>query len=279
MGWTGSFKTTFAVNYFYKNLMRGLNGVFITFEITKDIIYSHLISRHSVSDKFKGSPVPKSKIQRDRLSKEEESLLIGDIEPDFRSKAASFTVLDRQDFGGFSKEDIRNRLLTLPFLPDFIIFDYVQLGKYESLRGVSSQMNKNLVNYYVRAFAELSQDLDRKGHRISTLLLSQVKREAFDRVTESGEGYTQADSSDSSEIEKSAFYLLSVYVDSFLKDTNEAKIQLLKNRGGKDIPEPFLVSVNPEFSTIGASASGSLTSNMGDLLDPLIDDLSFDDWE
>ena len=56
---------------------------------------------------------------------------------------------------------------------------------------------------------------------------------------------------ESNELERSSSVILSVYADEAMRVSEEALVQLLKNRNGVTREEPFRVYVNPRFYVFG----------------------------
>lgn len=256
LGFVGSFKTTFAVNLLHRSICDGLNGVFITFEVDKKVLYAHLLSRHSLERQFRrDASFPKDSIQKCTLTPDQEKYLIDVIEPDLRGPGkGSFQLLDRADFPAFDKAGIRNRLRALPFKPDYIIFDYIQLTKFYG-DPILAKLRVNPINAFVRIFAEIGLDFDGTGHKAAIILLSQANREGWKAAVDAGGEYSLTALADANELERTSYYVVSSFVDPNLQQSDQAKFQLLKHRGGKIIQEPFLVSVLPAYAAMGEEAT------------------------
>ncbi|MCP6720448.1 MAG: hypothetical protein KJI72_03995 [Patescibacteria group bacterium] len=95
---------------------------------------------------------------------------------------------------------------------------------------------------------------------LTVFFLSQFSRAAYQSTKNQGESnkdkrskgeYDLTAFSEASEIEKAADICVSIYYDEEFKKTKEATMQLLKNRDGDTIEEPFKVIVKPERIYVG----------------------------
>lgn len=254
LGFVGSYKTTFAVNFLHGNIVfGGYNGVFITLEMPKEVLYQHLLSRHSFLDQFQQQcgPFDKSDIQKSLLSSDEYAFMKDVLQPDLRTnpKYGKFKFLERSDFASFDRAGIKARLMSLDFPVDFFIVDYIQRTKYGC--DVKLPSNMDPINYYVNTFAELSMDRDLNSEQGLCLLNSQSNREGWKRACLNEGNYDLGALSEANELERVSTYVGSSFTDDELSDSGSAKCQLLKNRLGSPIYQSFLVPVNPKYSAMG----------------------------
>jgi len=85
MGFVGSFKSTFGINFLYNNVVTlKYNIAFFTLEVPKELLILQFLSRHSYNAKFTSihQPVEAKKIQKANISPEEEDFLFGVVEKD-----------------------------------------------------------------------------------------------------------------------------------------------------------------------------------------------------
>lgn len=275
MGFVGALKTTFGINFLHGNVTKcGYNGVFITLEMPKKILFSHLISRHSFVDRFRGNggPINKEKVQKPHLLDAEEEKFVKEVQKDLKENPehGKFQFMELSDFRTFDKAGIRSRLMGLPFIPDFIIFDYIQLTKYTDF--AARFKNFDPINYFVRALAEICQDFN--GKKMAVLLLSQANREGWKRAVEADGCYDLAALSEANELERTSSYVLTSFIDDDLRVSRESKMQLLKHRMGDILPTPVLVSYEPEYAALGTATQVD-TGHTFNIIDSTISNLSF----
>lgn len=258
MGFTGSFKSTFGINFLYNNVVSlKYNVAFFTLEVPKELLVLQLLSRHSYNAKFTSihQPVEAKKIQKANLTKEEEDFLFDVVEKDLEENEdyGKYIFVDGADFETIDVPGIEARLAQEPFPVDALVVDYLQLFQYykppEGMpRGIS------VGDYFVRCFAELSKGCN--GRLLSTLLLAQVNREGYKRACENEGRYDLLALSEFRELERSASYVMSLFSDETLRESNEVKIMLLKNRFGTIMDDTVTAQVEPKYCVLGEDAVG-----------------------
>lgn len=271
---TGHMKTRTAVSLFYKNLVEcGQNGVFVSIEMPDEIIWSFILSRHSMHPKFAEycSPVSSISILDSELTEEEEEFIFDIVEKDLRYNPdyGKFDILDRVSFTSLSFSGIRMKLLSLAFDVDFLIVDYIQLFRYLD----SAKELKDPGNQYMDFFMELAIELN--GKPISVIVLSQISRQGYTRAkTRDGE-YELLDLAELNSIERDSAYIICLYVDENLKDSGELKVNMPKNRFGRTITGPIVTLTNPAFCVIGDEMDDASASVDSSVLMDMLGEQSF----
>lgn len=272
-GWTGSFKTTFALNLAHQNaVLNGYNTVFITSEVPKEILYLYLLCRHSFEAKFaQHGPIHRLETQKAVLSEEDEKFMREVVEPDLRENPdyGKVLILDETDFRSFTKSGIKAKLLSLDFDVDILVYDYIQLVKYLDEAHEYRWGKTDPVNYYVRIFTDLAMHLYGGRHQVLSLLLSQINRESWKKAKENNGEYDLTCLAEANELEKSAYYCIALYSDDDLKESGELKAQLLKHRGGETHESSVIVPLDSRYLAIGHGIEGfgeTSSSDMSSLL-------------
>lgn len=273
-GWTGSYKTTFALNLIHGNAVKhGYNGVFITSEVPKEILYLYLLCRHSYEPKFADhGPVHRMDTQKATLSPEDERFLREVVEPDLMNNPeyGKILILDETDFDSFTKSGIKSKLLGLDFDVDILLYDYIQLVKFmEEAREINRFMSVDPVNYYVRIFADLAMHLYGDRHKVVSIVLSQINREGWKKAVENEGEYDITALAEANELERSASYVIMLFSNEDLKEAGELKTQLLKHRGGETQESSVLIPLDSRYLAIGHGVEGfgeTESSDMSSLL-------------
>lgn len=273
-GWTGSFKTTFALNLAHQNaILNGYNTVFITSEVPKKLLYLWLLCRHSFEAKFAHhGPVHRLGTQKATLTEEEETFIEKEVEPDLLENPnyGKVLILDETDFRSFTRSGLKAKLLSLPFEVDILVYDYIQLVKYLEEARDFRWSNTDPINHYVRIFADLAMHLYGDRHQVLSLLLSQINREGWKKAKDNDGEYDLTALAEANELEKSAYYIVTLYSDEDLKDSGEVKAQLLKHRGGETHESSVIVPIDSRFLAVGHGiegfGDGSCRQDMSSLL-------------
>jgi replicative DNA helicase len=269
-GFTGHYKTMFAVNVAYINsYTQGYNIAYFTLETPKFVIHNQMLSRHSYHSQFNKYPfIPHDKIRKCTLTQDEMDYLYNVIQPDLYSTyiasdgkeytRGSVTFLDSTDFGTYSFEEITNVLEALDDKLsgglDAIIVDYAQLCKFEDGSTRLGDNDNKIINKYIAFFRNLALGFRSGSKQLSVVLLSQISRDAYTRAKKNKDtpGYYDLTClADANELERGANRVLTVYTSENMKLVNEAQVQLLKNRNGPTRSEPEKVFALPEAYNFG----------------------------
>ena len=84
LGFTGAFKTTWAINIAYNSAKNNKNTLYLSLEVTKENIYYDLLSRHSADSKF-NTHIEANSLKHKKLTDEQLSFLENKVYPDFNS--------------------------------------------------------------------------------------------------------------------------------------------------------------------------------------------------
>lgn len=296
-GFTGSFKTTWAVNMAVKNALLGKNIAYISLEITKEQLEYSILSLFSNDQRFSRmgySPLEHQKIRQNKLTEDEINFLCDVLEPEYRRVIEpNFHILDGSKFKAFSESEIIDALYQID---DEKPIDGIFVDHVGELAFKSPLYNGNnvgaIINKYVSFFGALTvtfRKKDNEKHSVSTVLLAQTNRSGFKEAAASFrklnminrpgkdnqqintqiEGYRLTALSDSNELERFSSIVMTVFANDDMKNSRQAYVQVLKTRYGSNIP-PTPVDIEPEVYKFG----GDATVNESELSVDLIDSLS-----
>lgn len=279
-GWTGSFKTTFAINIAYNNTYKlGYNVVYISLEVPKEDIIYNILSRHSFDTKFDKYPfVGHRRIRQLEISEEEEEYVFNDVLDDFMEEGkGELVILDETDFKSFTFPEIRKKLEEVDERIggiDGIIWDHANLFKFSETEKRLTQ--NDIINEYVSWIRQIGikwlKDEETGDYRqLTNIILAQANRQGWKKADKNGGRYDLTAIAEANELERSAYRVFSVYTSEDLKQSKECTVQILKNRSGPTMYEPLSVFADPEPYVIGDDMEGFddfiSTDSFGDIFD------------
>lgn len=282
-GFTGSFKTTWAVNMAVKNAMAGKNIAYISLEVTKEQLEYSILSLFSTDQRFSlsgYSELPHQKIRQNKLTQDEVDFLCDVLEPEYRRVIEpNLHILDESKFKTFSESEILDVLYKLddekPL--DAVFFDHAGLFAFKSPLYNAGNVGV-AINKYVSFIREISICFRKKNGEnrgLSSVLLAQTNRSGFKEAAKSfrqsgsgadikkksgnpivttATGYQLTALSDANELERCSSVVMSVFANDDMKYGKCVKVQLLKTRYGEPLP-PIDVHIEPEFYKFGGDAS------------------------
>lgn len=260
MGFTGHYKTTFAVNIAWKNVyLYGLNVAYMSFEVSRYDLLVSLLTRHSHSNYFAGvEGFFHQVIRTGRLDDKKRQYLFDTVAPDFfrwdpNSGRGKLYVLDSSDFASLDMDDMYTRMVeidkecqqTTGSGIDAFIWDHAQLFKYGTGKSASeATVLNNAINQLMR------HALNFRGRKTVQILLSQINREGWKRAVKNGGIYTLTALAEANETERASSVVMAIYADENLKVSNEANVQVLKNRFGQTL-DAISVFCDPKYCIFG----------------------------
>lgn len=271
LGFTGSFKTTWALNMAYNAISDGMNVLYLSLEVTKEKIFFSLLSRHSFDSKFK-IHLDNSKIKQKHLSEEEFNYLESTVYPDFQKIKGKIYVVDETEIEAYSFYALETKFREIEKLAteetghgiDLLVIDHAQLLKFDSnMKGIGQETN--VVNAYVSFFRQEVLNWVKSGKSIAGLILSQSSREGFKEASKSEGKYRLTALAEANELERASSVVLSVYSSDSLKAIKSAKVQILKNRDGEVWSEPMEIFVDPVYYAFGDVQGAPSTTTSFDM--------------
>ena len=300
LGFTGSFKTTWALNIAYNAKCSGKNVLYLSLEVTQEHIYYNLLSRHSFNSDY-NKHIEHLALKHKELDDDEYNILHSRIYPDFKALGGKVYIVDETELETYSFFSLENKFSEIDKRAvaetghgiDLLVVDHAQLLKFDSsMKGIGNETN--VVNAYVSFFRQCALNWIKSGKQISVLILSQSSREGWKEAVRSEGRYRLTALAEANELERASSLVLSVFSSDSLKQVKAAKVQILKNRDGQVWSEPMEVFVDPVYYVFGDVTGAIETtgefnldnmnslfdtedSNMNNLLNSInIDDLDLD---
>lgn len=257
LGFTGSFKTTWALNISYNAITAGKNVLYLSLEVTSENIYYNLLSRHSYDTKFK-THIEQSALKHKAVPEEDFKYLEETIYPDFKNISGRIYTVDETELESYSFYSLETKFREIDKLAteetghgiDVLVVDHAQLLKFDaSMKGIGNETN--VVNAYVSFFRQSALNWVKSGRQILVLVLSQSSREGWKEAVRAEGRYRLTALAEANELERASSIVLSVFSSESLKQVNAAKVQLLKHRDGQAWSEPMEVFVDAAYSMFG----------------------------
>lgn len=263
LGFTGSFKTTWAINIAYNAIKQGKNVLYLSLEVIGEYIYYDLLSRHSTNSEFKHhiehEAFKKKELTEDLFKYVEET-----IYPSLKNLPGNIYIVDETELEAYSFYSLENKFREIDKLAieatghgiDLLVIDHAQLLKFDaSMKGIGNETN--IVNAYVSFFRQNALNWIKSGRQISVLVLSQASREGWKEAVRAEGKYKLTALAEANELERASSLVLSVFSSDALKEMKEAKIQILKNRDGQVWTDPVEIYVDPVFYLFGDGQKGT----------------------
>ena len=295
-GFTGSFKTTWAVNMAIKNALIGKNIAYISLEVSKDLLEYSVMSLFSNDSRFTRAgyhPLELKKIVQNKLYDDELNFLCDVLEPEYRKVIEPhFKIIDRSYFKTYNESEFVDILYRVD---DEMPIDAIFVDHVGELALRSPLYNGNntgaIINKYVSFFGELTVDFRKKNNekrQVATVLVAQTNRSGYKAAASSFrklsmvnrpgdknkslntqvEGYNITALSDSNELERFSSIVMTVFANDDMKAAKQAYVQVLKTRYGNNVlPTP--VDIEPEVYSFGGDASVDESELSADLVDSL----------
>ena len=295
-GFTGSFKTTMAVNMAVKNALAGKNIVYLSLEITKEQLEYSILSLFSNDQRFSRMgyrPLEHKKIRQNQLTADEINFLCDVLEPEYRRVIEpNLHIIDNSRFKTFSESEMIDALYEIDDIKpvDAIFVDHVGELAFKSPLYNGNNVGA-IINKYVSFFGSMTVTFrikDGLKRSITTVLLAQTNRSGFKeaaasfkrlgQVSRPGdrnrqlntqvEGYKLTALSDSNELERFSSLVITVFANDLMKEAHQAYIQVLKTRYGSNIA-PTAVDIDPAVYKFGGDATVEESELSVDLIDSL----------
>ncbi len=251
-------KTTFAINMLYNNAFYlGYASSFYSLEMSAMEIYELLYILHAQHPKFAKNNVSidRQKWRTRSLSQYELDFFTKEVIPDFRSSGGSkIYVRDLLDFDdGFSFASFKSDLMALDDLSpqglQMFCIDYIQLAARSSGSVQSTGSLIQAVSNWVQDTKKLAQSFKRK--RIVSVILSQISRDAYESAkSDKDHLYDITVASGSSDVEKSADVIASIWYGKTEREQSIALMSLLKCRQGVTFSNERVLAL-PSINYIG----------------------------
>jgi len=268
-------KSTFTAAMAYQAINQGLNGIFISLEMTFDEMRDMFYVLHATNEEWFNHPVYKARF-KDLVGKiSYEKVRYGELtdkeEEFFKIVAADFEA--RADFGklilvqpsnaltpsGFEMEvyDKKAQLAEISRTLDFAVIDYIGLMAQD--KGDSyGDFNIDL-NNIIKRLKNLALTFD-NGRGLMVITPFQTNREGWKDAAKNEGVYKLSALSNANEAERSADYVITLYMSDENKKNGVIKISCLKHRKGGDF-QPFEAHIDFFSKRIYDIVQKSSTSN------------------
>jgi replicative DNA helicase len=249
-GATGHCKTVFIINWARHLVLLGFNVLFYSLEMSKDKVMRMLYCSHACDPKFNRKPLLYSQIKFGNTSVEDADFYLNTVIPDLKSARGSIQVFN--PLGRTSIEDIQQQaeIFNREHPLDVIMIDYINI--LSSPKGVRLSRNERIAENIGRA-KQMALEFD-NGYGVCVVTPCQTNRAGEKKAAESNGVYDREAIADTSELEKTADALFTIYQDKPFRQKREAIICNLKMRDAGLI-DSFSVYAPAEYRFIGELAS------------------------
>ena len=255
MGFTGSFKTTWALNITYGALKDGFNTLYLSLEVPASHILFDLISRHSFEKAMK---VEHRSIKQKKLKDDEKEKVFKEYLPEIQQFPGKLYVVDEQLLDNYSVFSLENKFREVDKRCqedtgrgiDFVIIDHAQLLKFSSTMKAAG-LETSIINQYVSFFRQQALNFIKEHRQVAMLVLSQTSRGGYQEACKNDGRYRLTALAEANELERASSLVLSAFSSVSLAQIQEAKVQVLKSRDGSMMAEPISVYANPVYYAFG----------------------------
>lgn len=244
---TGQGKSTFSVNMAYRAVYSSWDTALFTLEMTLEEMQEMVYVLHLSNDEVWAN----TKFARMVGTISYDAIREGTLEP--HEKEFYYAALDdfknNPDYGKlyiFSPEknattvedvsikclEVNSELKTTGRKLEFVVVDYIRLLAVDTQS--RSREDRDNLNTIIKNLKRLCITFN-NGQGLRILSPVQIKREGYVRALSNGGNYLLSDMSDTSEVEKSADVLITLFLDDALRKSKLMKVNCLKARR----KEPF----------------------------------------
>lgn len=240
--------TTTALSIALNNALKGVRSAYLTLESTTSELKIKTISAYSFAYNWGGDPIEYLSLLKNRLTDKQRDSLPS-LDENYRSMPG------RVDF--FSPSAIKGDFAkSLPLIAKYyaengyqlFIVDQAQLLQYYA-RDID---NISVVNRLVKELTDVAVSMDEHGYNFRVMFLSQINREAYKAAVKTNGEYNISALAQYSELERSASYILTLFMNDALKSASQCRIQLLKSRNGQTSEEPESITISLPYSFVGS---------------------------
>jgi replicative DNA helicase len=249
-GATGHGKSVFIINWARHLVMLGFNILFYSLEMSKDKVMRMLYCSHACDPKFNRKPLLYSQIKFGALPTEDADFYLNTVIPDLNGAKGSIQVFN--PLGRTSIDDIQQQaeVFNRENPLDIIFIDYINI--LSAPKGTRLSRNERIAENVSRC-KQLALEFD-QGYGVTVVTPCQVNRAGEKKAADSNGIYDREAIADTSELEKTADALFTVYQDKPLRQKREAIVCNLKMRDAGLI-EPFSIYMPAEYRFVGELAS------------------------
>lgn len=260
LGFTGSFKSTYALNISYINALDGSNILYLSLESTAKQMIDRLVLNHiavtarSRDESIEGNHVRDKKLTagQQKLYDDKHNELVTVLDNHLilvdSSEIEYDTFLDMQNtLRNADKVFIENTGKGI----DGVVVDQLSLLKYTIGSGKRVTYDGAILNEWVSFFRKQALNFLDSGKQIVVFMVSQTSRDSFAEASKPKKKgrYEASCTSDSHELERASLTMITLFKDYEAKDTSLVNIP--KARDGSIPDKPISVEVYGEYYHVG----------------------------
>lgn len=248
-------KSTFAVNLGYQGICQGLNGLFVSLEMTYEEMRDMMYVLHTSNLEWFGHPKYGQLVGNMSYDKVRYGEL-NDLEEEFFNVSLA-DFRDRDDFGEYKilqsagsnmppsrlemeLENYRADLLDKGKNLDFLIIDYVGLMAQDK-EARYGDFNIDL-NNIIKRLKQLTLNFD-EGRGLRVITPFQINREGYKDALKNDGLYKLVHLSNANEAERSSDGVITLFATEQMKEMGRVKFGCLKNRDGR-LFQPFEANID-----------------------------------
>jgi intein/homing endonuclease len=252
-----SHNTTLCLNIAYNAMLAGLNMVYITLEMPAADIKKLFHVLHTTNEKFQHEPVATKNYVHYQLTEDEADFMFNEVVPDFDNMEAtaeggSIRIVEPNE-EGYTFELLKSDLLRLNAERqiDGFVLDYPNLMDITRDTGMDYDLAMNFLYKRLKRLCLTFND----RQRLVGFVPTQANRKGREEAEKNKGVYTLKAISQHNEIERSADFVLFIYRDAALQQSNECIIGGLKGRL-RPFPQPFRASFVGDLGLIASISAG-----------------------
>lgn len=260
LGFTGSFKSTYALNISYINALDGSNILYLSLESTAKQMIDRLVLNHiavtarSRDESIEGNHVRDKKLTagQQKLYDDKHNELVTVLDNHLilvdSSEIEYDTFLDMQNtLRNADKVFIENTGKGI----DGVVVDQLSLLKYTIGSGKRVTYDGAILNEWVSFFRKQALNFLDSGKQIVVFMVSQTSRDSFAEASKPKKKgrYEASCTSDSHELERASLTMITLFKDYEAKDT--LLVNIPKARDGSIPDKPISVEVYGEYYHVG----------------------------
>lgn len=240
--YTAQGKTTFSLNVLYRALYSGWDSALFTLEMSLEEMQDMVYVLHTSNvERWAGTPYEKlvglveyNAVREGKLTTELRDFYFAAMDDLETNEDYGRLYVVQPDKSTFTVEDVNVKCLEINSelqskgrKLEFIVIDYLRLmGVEKSFRSAGEREDLNNI---IKGIKRLLLTFN-NGQGLRGLTPHQIKREGYVRALANGGMYLLSDLSDTSEIEKSADVVITLFMDDAMRKSGVFKICCLKAR-------------------------------------------------
>lgn len=260
LAYVGSFKSTYSLNIAYENAMQGHNVLYISLESTDMSMISRMVLNHIASTVTSASDLISQDLIREKKLSPKQEKFYNDKHNELVDKAGNNLILwDSVNIKYNTFYEMTQTLRTADEMfkkqtgrgLDILVMDQLSLLKYTSGSGQKHSYAGAVMDDWMTYFRKQSLNFLDSGQQIASVIVSQVRREAYAEAskTKNKGRYDASCGGDSNEIERTSDTMITLYKDLDLKDT--LLVHIPKARHGSIPDKPIQTEVNGAYFKVG----------------------------